>query len=247
MLKVKDNIKKISIVIPLFNEENNVIPLLKEIEQSLKSKCQFEVVAVNDGSKDKTLSNLVNFKSRYFKVNIINLKKNYGQSISLRAGIISAKYQTIVTLDGDGQNDPKDILKIIKSFNLEKNFFIVIGNRVNRIDNISRKIASKLALLIRSLIFRDTTPDTGCALKAFNKKDFLLLPFFNHIHRFLPIMFKLYGGQVLSIDVNHRERITGKSKYSNFQRMLVGIYDIIGVLWLKKRTIWPTDIKINKN
>ena len=144
-----------------------------------------------------------------------------------------------MTLDGDGQNDPRDILKLIKPFDSKVSFMMVIGNRVNRIDSTAKKVASRLAFQIRKLLLKDITPDTGCAIKLFRKKDFLQLPFFNHIHRFLPFLFNTFGGKIISIPVNHRARISGISKYSNFQRFLVGINDLYGVIWLRKRSIWP--------
>ena len=118
-------------------------------------------------------------------------------------------------------------------------FFLVIGNRVNRNDTLSRKLASRLAFLIRKVLFKDNIPDTGCALKIFKKDDFLMLPFFNHMHMFFPVIFKAYGGKVVYINVDHRKRKSGVSKYSNLTRALVGVYDVIGVLWLIKRTNNP--------
>ena len=123
---------------------------------------------------------------------------------------------------------------------------MVIGNRVNRNDRMAKKIASRLAYKVRKIILKDDTPDTGCAIKVFRKSDFINLPFFNHIHRFMPYLFKTFKGNVISIEVNHRARKSGVSKYSNFQRFLVGIYDILGVIWLKKRTVWPINYKKNK-
>jgi dolichol-phosphate mannosyltransferase len=152
----------------------------------------------------------------------------------------------IVTLDGDGQNDPRDILKLLKNFETDKEFMMVIGNRVKRIDNFARRLASRSAFKIRKFILKDETPDTGCAIKVFKKEDFLKLPFFNHIHRFLPFLFNSFKGKVISIQVNHRARINGYSKYSNFQRFLVGISDIFGVIWLRKRSKWPINYeKVN--
>ena len=180
-------------------------------------------------------------------ITIISHKKNYGQSIGLRTGIIEANSEYIVTLDGDGQNDPKDILKLIKSFDTNVNYMMVIGNRVNRIDTAAKKVASRLAFQIRKLLLKDTTPDTGCAIKVFRKKDFLQLPFFNHIHRFLPFLFNTFGGKIISIPVNHRPRSSGISKYSNFQRFLVGINDLYGVIWLRKRSVWPILKKRDKH
>ena len=237
-------IRDISIVIPIYNEQDNIIQLIKEVRASLEKKINYEIIIVDDGSDDNTYE-VVNKINK--NINIISHKKNYGQSIGLRTGIIEANSEYIVTLDGDGQNDPRDILKLIKSFDTKINYMMVIGNRVNRIDTKAKKVASRLAFQIRKLLLKDTTPDTGCAIKVFRKKDFLRLPFFNHIHRFLPFLFNTFGGKIISIPVNHRSRSSGISKYSNFQRFLVGINDLYGVIWLRKRSVWPILKKRDKH
>ena len=240
-------IRSISIVIPIYNEQNNIIQLIKEVRSALEKKINYEIIIIDDGSNDNTYEVVNKIKKIKKNVNIISHKKNYGQSIALRTGIIEANNEYIVTLDGDGQNDPRDILKLIKSFDTKVSFMMVIGNRVNRIDSIAKKAASRLAFQIRRLLLKDTTPDTGCAIKLFRKKDFLQLPFFNHIHRFLPFLFNTFGGKIISIPVNHRSRNSGISKYSNFQRFLVGINDLYGVIWLRKRSVWPILKKRDKH
>ena len=240
-------IRNISIVIPIYNEQNNIIKLIKEVRVALEKKINYEIIIVDDGSDDNTYEALNKIKKNKKNIIIITHKKNYGQSISLQTGIIEANSEYIVTLDGDGQNDPRDILKLIKSFDSKLGFMMVIGNRVNRIDSLAKKVASRLAFQIRKLLLKDTTPDTGCAIKLFRKKDFLQLPFFNHIHRFLPFLFNTFGGKVISIPVNHRSRSSGISKYSNFQRFLVGINDLYGVIWLRKRSVWPILKKRDKH
>jgi len=232
-------ISNISIVIPIYNEQDNIIQLIKEVRVALEKKINYEIVIVDDGSDDNTNKALNEIKKIKRNIIIIRHNKNYGQSIGLQTGIIKANNEYIVTLDGDGQNDPRDILKLIKSFDTKAGFMMVIGNRVNRIDSLAKKVASRLAFQIRKLLLKDTTPDTGCAIKLFRKKDFLQLPFFNHIHRFLPYLFNTFGGKIISIPVNHRSRSSGISKYSNFQRFLVGITDLYGVIWLRKRSVWP--------
>ena len=240
-------IRDISIVIPIYNEQYNIIQLIKEVRASLEKKINYEIIIVDDGSDDNTYEVLNKIKKNNKNITIISHKKNYGQSIGLRTGIIEANSEYIVTLDGDGQNDPRDILKLIKSFDAKVSFMMVIGNRVNRIDSLAKKVASRLAFQIRKLLLKDTTPDTGCAIKVFRKKDFLQLPFFNHIHRFLPFLFNTFGGKIISIPVNHRSRSSGVSKYSNFQRFLVGINDLYGVVWLRKRSVWPILKKRDKH
>ena len=232
-------INNISIVIPVLNEERNIINLITEIKKNLEKKIKYEIIIVDDGSSDNTHNVLLKYLKKNKKVLVFKHKKNYGQSVSLRTGIMQASSNYIVTLDGDGQNDPRDILKLLKNFETDKEFLMVIGNRVKRIDNFARRFASRTAFKIRKFILKDETPDTGCAIKVFKKEDFLKLPFFNHIHRFLPFLFNSFKGKVISIQVNHRARINGYSKYSNFQRFLVGISDIFGVIRLRKRSKWP--------
>ena len=232
-------ISNISIVIPVLNEERNIINLITEIKKNLEKKIKYEIIIVDDGSSDNTYNVLLKYLKKNKKVLVFKHKKNYGQSVSLRTGIMQTSSNYIVTLDGDGQNDPRDILKLLKNFETDKEFMMVIGNRVKRIDNFARRLASRTAFKIRKFILKDETPDTGCAIKVFKKEDFLKLPFFNHIHRFLPFLFNSFKGKVISIQVNHRARINGYSKYSNFQRFLVGISDIFGVIWLRKRSKWP--------
>jgi len=239
-------ISDISIVIPVYNEQNNIVRLIKEVQIALEKKINYEIIIVDDGSCDNTFEELNKIKYTKKNINIISHKKNYGQSIGLQTGIIGANSEYIVTLDGDGQNDPSDILKLIKFFDTTVRFMMVIGNRVNRIDSLSKKVASRLAFKIRKLILKDTTPDTGCAIKLFRKRDFLQLPFFNHVHRFLPFLFNTFGGKIISVPVNHRSRNSGTSKYSNFQRFLVGITDLFGVIWLRKRSVWPILKKTDK-
>lgn len=239
-------INNISIVIPVLNEERNIINLITEIKKNLEKKIKYEIIIVDDGSSDNTHNVLLKYLKKNKKVLVYKHKKNYGQSVSLRTGIMQTSSNYIVTLDGDGQNDPRDILKLLKNFETDKEFMMVIGNRVKRIDNFARRLASRTAFKIRKFILKDETPDTGCAIKVFKKEDFLKLPFFNHIHRFLPFLFNSFKGKVISIQVNHRARINGYSKYSNFQRFLVGISDIFGVIWLRKRSKWPINYeKIN--
>mgnify|MGYP001258562385 CR=1 FL=1 len=233
---MKETKKKISIIIPVYNEKKNISLLLDELKKALNNKIIYEVIVVDDGSTDGTVDNVKNKINQFNLLSLIVHKKNYGQSISLKTGISNAKHNYIVTMDGDGQNDPKDIINLVDKYDSDKPFFLVIGNRKKRNDKFSRKLASRIAFVIRNIILSDKAPDTGCALKVFKKKDFLYIPFFNHIHRFLPFIFSSLGGTISSVNVNHRERMNGISKYTNFERALVGIYDLFGVLWLRKRT-----------
>ncbi len=233
---MKNKIKKISVIIPVLNEQKNISYLLDEIINTLQKRIIYEIVVVDDGSTDETIKSI---KEKIKKISLLKLvahKKNYGQSSSIRTGILNSKYDHIVTLDGDGQNDPSNILDLVSHYRNNIPFFLVIGNRKKRNDTFARRVASRFAFFVRRFLLNDKVPDTGCALKIFKKQDFLFLPFFNHLHRFLPFLFLTMGGKVVSINVNHRERKSGISKYSNYQRALVGIYDLFGVIWLKKRS-----------
>ena len=179
MEKKNSRIEAISIVIPVFNESENIIPLINEIDEVLKKVISFEILVVDDGSTDSTYSKTIDRSKNLKALKVFKHDKNHGQSISIRTGILQAKEDYIITLDGDGQNNPKDIIKLLDYYDKSKNFFLVIGNRIKRNDSQFRRIASRVAFIIRQVILKDKTPDNGCAIKLFKKKDFLLLPFFN--------------------------------------------------------------------
>ena len=228
----------LSVVIPVFNEEESIGLLINEIEQSLQD-INYELLIVDDYSNDNTLSVLGQFKSNNNRIRIIKHDKNYGQSFAIRSGIKSAKSTWIATIDGDGQNDPKDIPRLysvlISESDSEQNVLIA-GYRIKRKDTWLKKLSSKYANKLRSRILKDHVPDTGCGLKLFSREFFLDLPSFNHMHRYLPALFISRGGKILSIEVNHRPRVKGSSKYGFNNRFWVGIKDILGVRWLQKRS-----------
>ena len=168
-------------------------------------------------------------------------KKCYGQSIAMRSGILKSNCDLIATLDGDGQNDPSDLPAMIKAyFKSNSKLTLVAGIRYKRKDTLSKKIASIFARYVRRILFSDTHPDSGCGIRVFSKELYSSLPFFNHMHRFFTILALRYNADVIGVNVNHRERVKGKSKYSNLGRAMVGIIDVFGVLWVLKRT--PKDI-----
>ncbi len=223
----------ISIVIPVYNEEKNILPLIKEIFDNLNTLINFEIIVVDDCSIDNTYKTLI--ESNYFeKIKIIKNIKNLGQSGALKEGIKNSIYENIVTLDGDGQNPPKDIIKITKVY-FEGNFSLVGGLRLKRKDNIIKIISSKIANYIRSLILKDNCKDTGCSLKIFRKDIFLSLEFFNGIHRFLPALFKAHNKKTYFISVDHRSRLNGNSNYGTFDRLFQGIKDLIKVFIMINR------------
>lgn len=229
---------KFSIIIPVYNEVDNVEKLFEEILQvpDIK-KCDFEIIFVNDGSTDGTKEKLQSLSLGHKSLlQVISHTNNYGQSAALLTGARFAKFPVLITMDGDGQNDPNDIPKLFNSFKMNN---VVLGIRKKRNDNLSKKISSFIGNSIRQKILNDQCKDTGCSLKIFSRKSFLELPYFNHMHRFLPALFKRAGYQLTTVEVNHRPRCHGTSKYGVMNRLFVGIYDLIGMRWLLKRTCFP--------
>ena len=217
-----------SIIIPTYNEAENILDLIKEIRFSLKSYKNYEILIIDDGSTDNTLKLLKNYKNKFF-FNFIKNNKNIGQSFSILNGVKISKYDTIVTIDADGQNNPKDIPKLLEIYNSSKNYSLVGGLRIDRKDNFIKIISSQIANNVRVFVLKDDCLDTGCSLKIFNKKYFLKLPRFDGMHRFLPALFKGYGYKTYFVEVDHRKRIRGKSKYGTFDRLFRGIFDLINV------------------
>ena len=221
-----------SIIVPVFNESNNLEPLIKELTNSLKNidnNYNFEIIIVNDGSNDNSISILNNLKKKY-PIFILSNKENLGQSYSLMVGAEKSKYDNIITLDGDLQNDPNDINDLINLYNAKnKNYKLVGGIRTKRKDSFIKILSSKIANKVRKFILKDKCDDTGCSLKIFDKKIFLNLPYFNGLHRFLPALFSGLGYETQYTPVNHRHRISGISKYGVYNRLFRGIRDIIKV------------------
>ena len=217
-----------SIVIPVFNEEHNLITLINEIKSSLKFYNEYELIFVNDFSTDNTLSVLEKEKIN-FNFKIINNKSNFGQSFSILNGIKNSNYNTIITLDGDGQNNPKDIPLLIEFYNKTKDASLVGGIRYKRKDNVIKIISSRLANFIRSIFLKDGCKDTGCSLKVFDKNIFLKFEYFDGIHRFIPALYKGFGYNTYFLNVDHRKRKFGTSKYGTFLRLINGIRDMIKV------------------
>ena len=226
-----------SVVVPLFNEEKNINLLAEEIIFNLQDlKYNFELILVNDCSDDKTLDIIKHLKIKFPKIiNILHNKKNLGQSKSIYSGISNSKYDVIVTLDGDGQNNPKDIPKLLKEYFSNDELFLVGGIRKKRKDSSIKIVSSKIANKFRNYILKDNCLDTGCSLKVFNKNIFLSFPFFDGIHRFLPALFAGYQKRTKFLDVDHRSRKFGKSNYGTFKRLYKGIIDIFRVMQIIRR------------
>ena len=224
-----------SIVIPLYNEGENIKPLLREIFANLLSHKNFEIVLVNDASTDNT-SNVVK-KIINNKVRILHNKTNRGQSFSIHKGIQHSSFDTIITIDGDGQNDPADIPKLINKYFESDKLKLLGGIRSKRKDSLIKVFSSKIANKIRSKILKDGCQDTGCSLKVFDKKIFLTFPYFDGMHRFIPALYKGYGFETNFINVNHRKRKYGTSKYGTMNRLFKGIRDIIKVRNILKNKV----------
>ena len=228
----------LSVVIPVFNEAQSISTLIAEIVDAL-NKIDYEIVVVDDCSTDETVDVLNKMQLNKKRLRIIRHKKNYGQSFAVRSGVKCAKSTWIATLDGDGQNDPSDIPRLfdalIEKSGKNKNILIA-GYRFKRKDTWLKRISSKYANKVRSNLLKDKVPDTGCGLKLFSKEYFLELPSFNHMHRYIPALYISRGGVVFSLEVNHRHREKGYSKYGFNNRFWVGITDLFGVMWLQKRS-----------
>jgi len=228
---------KLSVVIPVYNEEENIVDLIEEVVSVMPALGEYEIVVVDDGSKDKTLDVL---KTRQAKndipLRIIRHLDNCGQSTALHTGVTCSQGEWIITLDGDGQNNPVDIPALYSRLNgSATNLKLVCGHRQKRQDSQIKLLSSRVANGIRSRILGDGVADTGCGLKMFPRDVFLNLPFFDHMHRFLPALVRREGWDVVSCPVSHRPRTKGKSKYGIHNRLWAGIIDMLGVLWLKFR------------
>ena len=228
---------QLSVVIPAFNEEGNVLDLLAETLAALRGRLAFEVIFVDDGSRDGTLARLRGAISTTPELRVLAHERQAGQSTAIRNGVKAARAPWIATLDGDGQNDPADLPNLLAARDAgPPEVKLYAGWRVNRQDSGSKKWASKWANGIRSRLLRDATPDTACGTKLFERAAFLDLPYFDHMHRYLPALMQRAGWRTVSVPVNHRPRGTGASKYTNLGRALVGIRDLMGVAWLIARS-----------
>ncbi|MFY0633410.1 MAG: glycosyltransferase family 2 protein [Vannielia sp.] len=236
---------QVSVVIPMMNEAENVAPLIGRIVAAC-GDVAFEVVAVNDGSSDGTGEELLKLARADGRVRVLQHPRPAGQSAAVHSGVKAARAPICVTLDGDGQNPPEELPNLYGPLMADTTgkLGLVAGQRVDRQDTASKRWASKAANGLRARILKDGTRDTGCGLKGFRRDAFLGLPFFNHMHRYLPALMRRDGWEVAHVDVTHAERAAGKSKYNNLGRALVGIYDLIGVAWLirRRKTEAPTEV-----
>ena len=229
----------LSLVIPVYNEAENVVPVVQEIVQSLEGRGEYEIIVVDDGSDDDTLARLQVLRAGgETRLRILRHPHNLGKSAALRNGVGAARGEWVATLDGDGQNDPADIPRlcaVLAERRGEHRLRLVCGHRVRRQDPWLKRLSSRIANAVRGRLLGDAVPDTGCGLKLVHRQAFLDLPFFDHMHRFLPALIERGGGTVVSVEVSHRPRLRGESKYGVHNRLWVGITDLFGVLWLKRR------------
>ncbi|MBL8629615.1 MAG: glycosyltransferase [Rhodospirillaceae bacterium] len=231
---------RLSVVVPMHNEAGGIARLMAEISAALSDFAPFEIIAVDDASRDRTLDELKAALSVVPQLRIVQHDHNCGQSQATISGVLAARGTWVATLDGDGQNDPADILKLIaaRDERTGPDATLFIGHRTQR-DEGHKTTASKIANAIRAFILRDATPDSGCGLKLFHRDLFLALPRFNALHRFMPALTLRAGGGVVSVPVSQRPRTYGRSHYGIFGRGLIGLIDLLGVWWLMRRHTQP--------
>lgn len=234
---------RISVVIPALNEAGNVGRLVEETFAAVPGDNLAEVIVVDDASEDTTgeeVKGLVE-SGRYPGLRYLRHGRRAGQSAAMRTGILAASSPIIATMDGDGQNDPRDISRLLGRLAPPGSAgpALVGGVRTERKAEGAKRFASKAANWIRDAVLRDACPDTGCGIKVYWREAFLRLPFFTSMHRYLPALFLTYGHEVAYLPVNDRPRQAGQSKYNNLGRALIGLYDLVGVSWLRRRTRVP--------
>ena len=234
---------EISVVVPVHDEEGAAGPLAREIAEAFKGR-NFEMVFVNDASKDNTLAELEALQAELPQLRVLSHAKNAGQSRAVRSGVMAARAPIIVTLDGDGQNPPADAPKLADALIAAPPEVALVGGvRAKRQDSGAKRWASKWANGFRKWMLKDDADDTGCGLKAFRRDVFLRLPYFDHIHRYLPALVIREGYQNRFMDVDHRHRETGRSKYTNLGRLWAALSDLVGVMWLRTRSRNPGQVE----
>jgi dolichol-phosphate mannosyltransferase len=230
---MSDTAPRLSVVIPMRNEAGNAAPLIAEIEAAL-ADIPHEILCVDDGSTDTTPEELRGAAATAPLV-VLQHARSCGQSAAIVSGVRAARGAWIATLDGDGQNDPADIPRLLARAEAEGGAIMVVGHRVTRKDSWLKRRTSRIANVVRARLLGDATPDAGCGLKVFPRALFLELPAFDHMHRYLPALVLRGGGRVVSEPVNHRPRLRGRSNYGTLDRLAVAFADLLGVMWLTRR------------
>lgn len=229
----------ISVVVPVFDEEGAAPALAREIAAAFEGR-NVEIIFVDDASRDGTRASLQALKAELPQLRVLSHRRNSGQSRAIRTGVLAARAPVIVTLDGDGQNDPADGPALVDALNAGgPDLGLVGGERVKRQDSRAKKLASRLGNGVRKRLLGDTANDTGCGLKAFRREAFLRLPYFDHLHRYIPALMLREGYEVAFRPVGHRHRQTGASKYTNLGRLWASAWDLLGVMWLQARSRRP--------
>ncbi|MEE2878945.1 MAG: glycosyltransferase family 2 protein [Pseudomonadota bacterium] len=228
---------ELSIVVPVHNESGNVETLAREIATALDGR-SYEMIFVDDASTDETRSELAALKEVFPALRILSHRKNAGQSRAIRTGVRAARGRVVGTLDGDGQNDPADLPDLYRALTRQdapEKLAMVMGRRASRKDTAWKRFGSRFANSIRKRMLRDDCDDSGCGIKVVKRDVFLSLPYFDHMHRYMPALVRADGHDVEYMDVNHRERGAGSSKYTNFGRLWAALSDLRGVTWLIRR------------
>ena len=228
---------EISVVVPVHNEAGNAAALAREIADAMSGRA-FELIFVNDTSTDSTLDELVELKSELPQLRVLSHRKNAGQSRAIRTGVQHARAPIVGTLDGDGQNDPADLPELFRRLtrpDAPEKLAMVMGRRAKRQDTAWKRFGSRFANNIRQRLLKDGCDDSGCGIKVIRRSVYLELPYFDHMHRYMPALINAEGYKAEFVNVNHRGRIHGVSKYTNFGRLGAAVSDLRGVTWLMKR------------
>ncbi len=233
---------EISVVVPVFDEEGNVAALAREIARAFAGR-DYEVIFVDDASRDGTRAALAALRQEIPALRVLAHARNAGQSRAIRTGVLAAQGDIVVTLDGDGQNDPADAPRLVKTLKSGGPILGLVGGmRLSRKDSWSKRLASRIGNGVRRRLLRDDAVDTGCGLKVFPREVFLRLPYFDHMHRYLPALIRREGFDIYFVEVSHRPRGSGRSKYTNLRRLWVSLGDLVGVVWLIGRARRPGDV-----
>lgn len=230
----------LSIVVPVFNEAQNIAALVDEVVVTLGDTSRYQIIVVDDASTDDTPSVLSGCAARHSRLQVIRHRQRCGQSAAIATGVEAATRRWVVTLDGDGQNDPADIPVLCAAMDAaQEDVWLINGYRRQRMDSWLKRFASRVANTVRRCLLQDQTPDSACGLKLFSRETFFSLPRFDHMHRYMAALVQRQGGRVLSVAVNSRARKHGRSKYGILDRLWVGMVDLAGVRWLQRRTMCP--------